>query len=182
MKNTLLLFLLALFGCVRIPDGVTAVKGFDVQRYLGTWYEIARLDHSFERGLVNVTATYSMNRDGSLRVVNRGFDPKLGRWKEAVGKAHFVSGADEGRLRVSLFGPFYGGYNIIGIDEKNYSYVLICGNSRDYLWILARQPELPDTVTESLVRQAKKLGFDTSALLFVQQKNSFGREKPGDDL
>ena len=114
-------------------------------------------------------------------MVNRGFDPKLGRWKEAVGKAYFVAGADEGRLKVSFFGPFYGGYNIIGIDERNYSYVLICGNSRDYLWILARQPQLPDAVTESLVQQAKRLGFATSALLFVQQKNSVGRANPGDD-
>ncbi len=181
MRVFLITLLLGLAGCARIPDGVTAVKGFDVQRYLGTWYEIARLDHSFERGLENVTATYSLGKDGSLRVVNRGFDPKLKRWKEAVGKANFVSGTDVGRLKVSFFGPIYSGYNIIGIDEQKYSYVLICGNSRDYLWILARQPELPRTVTDSLVQKAKGLGFDTGALMFVHQKNMVGHGNPGDD-
>lgn len=181
MRIILIALILGLAGCARIPDGVTAVKGFDVQRYLGTWYEIARLDHSFERGLENVTATYSLVKDGSLRVVNRGFDPKLKRWKEAVGKAYFVSGTDVGRLKVSFFGPFYSGYNIIGIDGQKYSYVLICGNSRDYLWILARQPELPRTVTDSLVQKAKSLGFDTGALMFVHQKNMVGHANPGDD-
>lgn len=132
MKRALWLLLFGVFGCVQIPQGVIAVKGFDVQRYLGTWYEIARLDHSFERGLINVTATYSLNEDGSLLVVNRGFDPKLNRWKEAKGRAHFVSGSDLGRLKVSFFRPFYGGYNIIDL-ERNYSYVLICGNNRSYL-------------------------------------------------
>jgi len=181
MKIIRLLLLLGLAGCVRIPDGVTPVKGFDVQRYLGTWYEIARLDHSFEKGLDNVTATYSLGKEGGLRVVNRGFDPKLKRWKEAVGKACFVAGPDVGRLKVSFFGPFYSGYNIIGIDEQKYSYVLICGNSRKYLWILARQPELPRAVLDPLLQKARALGFDTSALLFVQQNNIVGHANPSDD-
>lgn len=181
MKIIRLLLLLGLAGCARIPDGVTPVKGFDVQRYLGTWYEIARLDHSFERGLDNVTATYSLGKDGSLRIVNRGFDSKLKRWKEAVGNAYFVAGPDVGRLKVSFFRPFYSGYNIIGIDEQNYSYVLICGNSREYLWILARQPELLRTAKDLLIRKAKTLGFDTSALLFVHQKNIVGHANPSDD-
>lgn len=181
MKKTLFLLLFGLFGCAQIPDGVTAVKGFDVQRYMGTWYEIARLDHSFERGLVNVTATYSLNGDGSLRVVNRGFDPKLKRWKEAVGKAYFVSGSDRGRLKVSFFGPFYGGYNILEIDENNYSYALICGNSRSYLWILARRPELPEMVRATLTRKAKSLGFDTGSLIYVQQERTAEKEVPIED-
>jgi apolipoprotein D and lipocalin family protein len=170
MKRILCLILLGLCGCAQIPEGVIAVRGFDVQRYLGTWYEIARLDHSFERGLIKVTATYSLNDNGSLRVVNRGFDPKRNRWKEAVGRAHFVSRSDIGRLKVSFFWPFYGGYNIIDLDEQNYSYVLICGNSRSYLWILARQPELSETVMASLRQKAKMLGFDTDALIYVQQE------------
>jgi apolipoprotein D and lipocalin family protein len=179
MKRALFMLLFGLFGCVQIPEGVIAVKGFDVQRYLGTWYEVARLDHSFERGLIHVTATYSLNEDGSLRVVNRGFDPHLNRWKEAEGRAHFVSGSDIGRLKVSFFGPFYGGYNIIELDEHNYSHALVCGNSRSYLWILARQPELPEKVMASLTRQAKDLGFDTDALIYVQQKNMAGKQDPG---
>ena len=180
MKRVLCLLVLGLCGCAQIPKGVIAVKGFDVQRYLGTWYEIARLDHSFERGLINVTATYSLNEDGSLRVINRGFDPKLNRWRQAEGRAHFVSGSDIGRLKVSFFRPFYGGYNILELDERNYSYALICGNSRSYLWILAKQPKLPETVLASLTQKAKDLGFNTDALIYVQQKNMANKQDPGD--
>jgi apolipoprotein D and lipocalin family protein len=171
MKKVLCLLLFGLCGCAQIPKGVVAVEGFDVQRYLGTWYEIARLDHSFERGLINITATYRLNEDGSLRVVNRGFDYKLNRWKEAEGLGYFVSRSDIGRLRVSFFGPFYGGYNILEIDEHNYSYALVCGNSRSYLWILAREPELPERVMNSITQKAKDLGFDTDALIYVQHKD-----------
>jgi apolipoprotein D and lipocalin family protein len=172
LKKAFCLFLLGLFGCSQIPKGVTAVKGFDVQRYMGTWYEIARLDHSFEKGLINVTATYTLKEDGSLRVVNRGFNPKQNRWKEANGRAHFVSGSDLGRLKVSFFGPFYGGYNILEIEESNYSYALICGNNRSYLWILARQPKLSETVIASLTQKAKNLGFATDALIYVQKTDN----------
>jgi apolipoprotein D and lipocalin family protein len=170
MKRILCLILLGMCGCAQIPQGVSAVTGFDVQRYLGTWYEIARLDHSFERGLINVTATYSLNKNGSLRVVNRGFDPKQNKWKQAEGRAYFVSRPDIGRLKVSFFWPFYGGYNIIDLDKQNYSYVLICGNSRSYLWILAREQKLSETMITSLTQKAKKLGFNTDALIYVQQK------------
>jgi apolipoprotein D and lipocalin family protein len=174
IKKLLLLLLLSLFcltGCVGIPDGVVAVKGFDAQRYMGVWYEIARLDHSFERGLINVSATYSFNKDGSVKVINRGFDPERKIWKEAEGKAYFVEGPDVGRLKVSFFGPFYGGYNIIELDKQRYSYVLICGNDRHYLWILARQPVLDEAVKIELVQKAKKLGFNTDALIYVQHNN-----------
>jgi apolipoprotein D and lipocalin family protein len=179
MKRVLCLLLFALCGCAQIPKGVVAVERFDVQRYLGTWYEIARLDHSFERGLINITATYSLNEDGSLRVVNRGFDPKLNRWKEAEGRGYFVSRSDIGQLRVSFFGPFYGGYNILEIDEPNYSYAIICGNSRSYLWILARQPRLPETVMASLTQKAKNLGFDTDALIYVPQRDMPAKQDAG---
>lgn len=170
VKRALCLLLISLCGCARIPEGIIPVKGFDVHRYLGTWYEIARLDNSFERGLIYVTATYALNEDGSLRVINRGFDPKLNRWKEAQGRAYFVTEPDQGRLKVSFFRPFYGGYNILEIDDKNYSYALVCGNTRSYLWILARHPKLSETVTASLIQKAKKLGFETDELIFVEQK------------
>jgi apolipoprotein D and lipocalin family protein len=180
MKNALYVLLFVLCSCAHIPDGVVAIRGFDLQRYLGHWYEIARLDHSFERGLINVSATYSLAEDGSLRVVNRGFDPRQKRWKEAEGQGHFVSGTDEGRLKVSFFGPFYGGYNILDIDRRDYSYALVCGNSRSYLWILARQPRLPGEVVSSLTRKAKELGFDTDALIHVVQTlPSDGGAPPG---
>jgi len=170
MKNIGLCLLLGvLCGCVRIPPGTEAVTGFEVQRYLGTWYEIARLDHIFERGLTHVSAEYSLKPDGSLRVINRGFDPKQNRWKSVEGRASFVAGPGQGRLRVSFFRPFYGGYNILALDERDYGYALVCGNSRDYLWILARQPTLPKAVLDDLIQQAKSMGFNTDALIQVRQ-------------
>ena len=175
MKRAWYLFLLGLCGCVQIPEGLNAVRGFEVERYLGAWYEIARLDHSFERGLIQVNANYSLNEDGSLRVVNRGFDPKMNKWKQVTGRAYFVAEPDLGRLKVSFFWPFYGGYNILVLDESQYAYALVCGNSRDYLWILARQPVLPEPVLASLIKKAKDLGFDTEALIYVPQENPDGR-------
>jgi apolipoprotein D and lipocalin family protein len=179
MKKILCFLLFGLCGCAQIPKGLIAVKGFEVNRYLGTWYEIARLDHSFERGLINVTATYSLNMDGSLRVVNRGFDPKMNNWKEVTGRAYFVSQKDIGQFKVSFFRPFYGGYNILEIDEPNYSYALICGNSKSYLWILARQSKLSETVIASLTQKAKDLGFDAGALIYVEHKHTANKQDTG---
>jgi len=177
MKRSLFVLLLGLFGCSQIPEGVNAVKGFDAPRYLGTWYEIARLDHPFERGLVNVSATYSFKEDGSLRVVNRGFDPEKKVWKEAVGRARFYATPDLGQLQVSFFGPFYGGYNILELDETNYSYALVCGNSKSYLWILARQTELSPAILTSLTKKARDLGFDTASLIYVQQEKQGAKKE-----
>ena len=162
---------LGLFGCAGAPEGIVAVKGFDLYRYLGAWYEIARLDHSFERGLFNVTATYSLADDGTVRVLNRGYDPGRKRWKEATGKARFSSSPDIGQLKVSFFGPFYGGYNIIELDQAGYSYALVCGPSRAYLWILSREPKLEAAVQNRLVDKARELGFDTNKLVFVSQED-----------
>jgi len=111
-----LVFLLA--GCVGVPDGVKPVEKFQLERYLGKWYEIARLDHSFERGLSQVSAEYSLNAEGSVKVINRGFSDKDKKWKEAVGKAYFVKRPDQGFLKVSFFGPFYGSYIILELDHK----------------------------------------------------------------
>lgn len=167
MTRILFPLLVFLFGCVGIPDDVEPAKGFDVNRYLGKWYEIARLDHSFERGLEKVTAGYSLRGDGSIRVVNRGFNPESKAWKEAVGKAYFVGDPGTGRLKVSFFGPFYGGYNIIELDRKDYSYSLVCGPTKDYLWILAREPRLEGSVKAELIQKAKALGFNTDTLIMV---------------
>ena len=157
-------------GCTGLPDKVTPVSGFDVNRYLGTWYEIARLDHSFERGLEKITAHYSFREDGGLRVVNRGFDSKRGEWREAEGKAYFIDDPQTGRLKVSFFGPFYGGYNIIELDHDGYRYALVCGPDTSYLWILARQPDLDSKTVERLVARAASLGFDTRQLIYVNHQ------------
>jgi apolipoprotein D and lipocalin family protein len=171
-----LFFLTCLFisGCVGIPDNITAVNGFEVKRYLGTWYEIARLDHSFERGLSNVTATYSLRDDGGIDVLNKGFDRNAGKWKRAEGKGYFVSGSGVGRLKVSFFGPFYGGYNIIALDKENYSYSLICGLNRSYLWILGRDKELEQDTLGHLIELSKGLGFETDKLIFVDHADILG--------
>ena len=154
-------------GCAGTPDGTQPVTGFQLDRYLGTWYEVARLDHRFERGMSNVTANYSMRDDGGVRVVNRGYNVEKGEWDEATGKAYFVGDADVGHLKVSFFGPFYGGYNILELDKDNYQYALIAGPSRSYLWILARSPQLSEDVLSTLVNKAKDLNFPTDELIYV---------------
>jgi apolipoprotein D and lipocalin family protein len=155
-----------LSSCTGIPEGITPVNNFDVQRYLGTWYEIARLDHSFERGLEQVTANYSLNSDRSITVVNQGFDPEREQWKSATGKAKFVGQSDTGHLKVSFFGPFYGSYVIFHLEKDNYSHALVAGPSRKYFWILSRTPTLPTQQLETLVAIAKKNGFATDQLIY----------------
>jgi apolipoprotein D and lipocalin family protein len=167
LMPVLLLGLLS--GCVGIPANVKAVEGFDAKRYVGTWYEIARLENSFEKGLEKITATYSLREDGGLTVVNRGYDPVNGRWREATGKAYFVGAPTQGRLKVSFFGPFYGAYNIIRLDE-DYGWSLVCGKDYKYLWILSRTPQLPEPVIRQLVETAKGLGFKTDELVFVNHQ------------
>lgn len=168
-KNALA-FVVGLFtfnACANIPEGAVAVKPFDAERYLGKWYEVARFDFRFERGLNNTTATYSMNPDGSIRVLNQGFDYEKNVWKKAVGKAKFVTTSKEARLKVSFFGPFYGGYNVVALDSA-YQYALIAGSDLNYLWLLSRKPTMPEEVKQSYLELAKKIGFDTDALLWVE--------------
>ena len=158
-----------LAACQYAPSDIQPVRDFKVDQYVGTWYEIARLDHDFERGLEKVTATYSLRDDGGLKVVNRGFDPASKTWKEAVGKAYFVDDPTVGSLKVSFFGPFYGGYNIIELDKPYYNYVMICGPDRSYFWILSRTPQLPYPIKAQLLAKAKELGFATDKLIYVTQ-------------
>ena len=165
LKKFFLLVCVLLTACVGDADKYPTVTGFEVGRYLGTWYEIARFDHSFERDLDKVSADYSLREDGGLKVVNRGFDTKKQKWHEAIGKAYFVQAPDVARLKVSFFGPFYGAYNVIELDKKDYSYVLITGG-KDYLWILSRSPQLSPDVQAQLIAKAQSLGFDTSKLLY----------------
>jgi apolipoprotein D and lipocalin family protein len=156
-------------GCVGIPKGVQPVQNFKIKEYLGKWYEIARFDHSFERGLTRVTADYTLLEDGSVKVLNRGYSSKDNAWKEAEGKAFFVYGPDQGYLKVSFFGPFYGSYIVIELDHENYQYSLVCGPDKSYLWLLSRTPVITDGIKNMLLEKAEALGFDTSKLIFVNQ-------------
>jgi apolipoprotein D and lipocalin family protein len=163
----LVALVVVLGGCTGLPDGVRPVQGFDADRYLGTWYEIARLDHPFERGLTRVTATYSARDDGGIDVINRGYDAASGEWKEAQGKAYFVDAPDVGHLKVSFFGPFYGSYAVFELERDNYGYAFVSGYDTDYLWLLAREPAVSDTVLARFKETASGLGFDTNALILV---------------
>lgn len=149
------------------PDGIEPVTGFEVKRYMGRWYEVARLDHRFERGMEQVTADYTLQPDGTVAVVNRGFETADGQWREARGKARFAGDPAVGALEVSFFGPFYGGYNIVDLDPA-YQHALIAGPNRSYLWILSRTPRPPRAEVERLVGRAASLGFDTQALIYVK--------------
>ncbi len=159
-----------MFGKLGIPDGMTAVTGFDVNRYTGTWYEIARLDHGFEKGLTHVTAEFTPKDDGGLKVINKGFDTKSQRWQTSEAKAYFLDTPDIGRLKVSFFGPFYGSYNIIDLDQQNYSWALVTGPSTHFLWLLARTRTVDNTVMQRLIDKAKTLGFKLEKLVYVDQK------------
>jgi apolipoprotein D and lipocalin family protein len=164
----LALALLLLAGCASPPKGVTPVTGFDLDRYLGTWYEIARLDHRFERGLTHVTATYSLREDGTVRVFNRGFDTANQEWSSIEGSAVSVEEPDVAALKVTFFAPFYGGYFVIELDE-DYQHALVSGPTRNYLWILARTPDLDEATYTSLVDQARDLGYAVDDLIRVEQ-------------
>lgn len=160
---------LSLVGCTGIPDGLEPVRGFETQRYLGTWYEIARLDHRFERGLEDVSATYSMRDDGGIRVENRGYDPAKEEWRDARGKAYLQGDPTVGSLEVSFFGPFYGGYHVIALDEKEYRWAIVAGPDRSYLWFLARERTISRERKDAMVAFAKSKGFDVDALEWVKQ-------------
>ena len=165
----LLVLLLGLAGCATAPPaGLTPVTPFDVNRYAGKWYEIARMDHSFERGLSDVSARYTVQPDGSVQVINRGFDVSRQAWKEAVGKALFTGDASRGALKVSFFGPFYGGYNVIALDP-DYRWSLVVGPDLGYVWILARDKQLTPEVREQVLAQARKAGIDVDRLIWVDQ-------------
>ncbi len=157
-------------ACVGVPEDITVVQNFQLERYLGRWYEIARLDHSFERGLSRVTADYSLRDDGGIRVINRGFNAQEQQWAEAEGRGYFVDKPDKGQLKVSFFGPFYGAYNIIDLDKEDYAWSLVAGPNRDYLWILSRKPVLPAGIQSRLIETAAALGFATDELIFVQHE------------
>ncbi|RVU86654.1 lipocalin [Leucothrix sargassi] len=171
MKKIMLIVAAAfLSACTGMPAGVTPVKDFELNRYLGTWYEVARLDHSFERGLEKVSAQYSLNPNGSVKVVNRGYSPAKKKWNEAVGKAKFVQDPTTGHLKVSFFGPFYGSYVVFELDKQGYEYAFVSGPDLSYLWLLSRKKTVSPEIKARFLEQAKEIGFDTAKLIFVKQE------------
>jgi apolipoprotein D and lipocalin family protein len=169
-KALLIISVLLLAGCLGMPESVKPVTGFELNKYLGKWYEIARLDHSFEQGLSQVSAEYSVKDDGGVLVINRGFSEAENKWQEAEGKAYFVNAETEGYLKVSFFGPFYGSYVIFELDHKNYQYAFISGPNLDYLWLLSRTATVEPQVIEKFIAMSKARGFNTENLIYVQQK------------
>lgn len=149
------------------PKGVQPISGFDASRYLGKWYEVARLENRFERGLEQVTATYGARSDGgsasSTAVMTRSKNAGM-----SDGKAYFTGAPTTAALKVSFFGPFYGGYNVIRLDD-DYQYALVSGPNRDYLWILSRTPTIPAAVKQDYLNTARELGFDVDRLVWIRQ-------------
>ena len=170
MRLLSIIFLCAvLSGCLSSPQNVAPVDGFELNKYLGKWYEIARLDHSFERGLDNVTAEYTLRDDGGVRVINKGFSTAENKWKEAEGKAYFVSDPQLGYLKVSFFGPFYGAYIVFELDKEDYQYTFVTSYDKSYLWLLARTPTVSDEVLNRFIQKSGELGFATDKLIFPKQ-------------
>ncbi len=156
-------------NCTGIPKGVTPVKEVKTEKYLGKWYEIARFDHSFEKGLSKVSAEYSLLDDGGLKVVNRGYKAAESKWSEAEGKAYFMGNDGKGHLKVSFFGPFYSSYVVFGLDDKDYQWSYVTGYNKDYLWFLSRTPTVSAEQKKAFIEKAKGLGYDTDKLIFVEQ-------------
>ena len=170
-KNLLYLFIisvsmLGLFSCATIPKNATAVTSFDKEKYLGKWYEFARFDFKFEKNLNNTTAEYSLNENGTIKVVNRGYNTVNNQWQQSIGKAKFVKNDSIAMLKVSFFGPFYGGYNVLAIDT-DYKYALVAGGSLKYLWILSRETSIPEETKVKYLEIAENIGFETSNLLWI---------------
>lgn len=146
-----------------------SVTDFELDKYLGTWYEVARMDHSFERGMSHVTATYTLGEDDRVNVLNKGYVKEKSKWKEANGHAKYKGASSTGAFKVTFFWPFYGGYHIVELAE-DYSYALVAGDSEKYLWILSRTPQISEDVWQLLIGRASELGYTTSDLILVDHE------------
>lgn len=168
-----------LTSCSSMPKAAKPVQNFDITRYLGTWYEIARFDFRFEKNLDNTSAQYSMDKKGNVNVLNSGYNFKKKEWSKAEGVAKFRGDKNTAALKVSFFGPFYSGYNVVALDD-NYQYALVAGKNLDYLWILSREKSIPEKVKADYLDIAKSIGYDTSGLIWVAHDktgNPFLHEK-----
>ncbi|MCO4797683.1 MAG: lipocalin family protein [Colwelliaceae bacterium] len=161
------LVLFVITSCTGIPEGIKPVKNFDVTKYQGKWFEIARLDHSFERGLEKITAQYTIKPDDNVEVINQGFSTIDNEWDKAIGNAKFVNKKDEGHLKVSFFGPFYGSYVIFYLDD-DYQHAFVSGPNTNYLWLLSRKPNPPTELIDKFIQMSGDKGFDITKLIFVK--------------
>ena len=152
---------------VKVPDYVEPVKNFDAKDYEGKWYEIARFDFKYEKDMNQVTAQYTLQEDGSIEVINRGYDYIKNEWKEKKGKAKFNGPEDQGALKVSFFGPFYAGYNVV-MMEPDYQTALVFGEKRDYIWFLSRKPTLSEETKQKFIDKAKEAGYDLNRLVWTE--------------
>jgi len=168
--------LLILTACAGSSVNAVAVTGFDSEKYLGTWYEVARLDHSFERDLSHVSATYTRREDGKITVLNQGYKASSQKTKTAIGKAKFAAESTTGHLQVSFFGPFYGDYIIFDLDKTAYSRAYISGGTDNYLWLLSRTPTVTESVRQDFITKSEALGHDTGDLIWVNQSSSKTQE------
>jgi apolipoprotein D and lipocalin family protein len=173
MNKYFLIFLLSslVLSCTSIPEGIKPVTGFEKERYLGTWYEIARLDHPFERDLERISATYDLREDGGIAVLNKGYNTKEKKWTEAKGKAYFVTDDQTGHLKVSFFGPFYASYVIAELDQEGYQWAMVTGPDTDFLWLLSRNPTMQPAVIDQLKQKAKEAGFNVDSLIYVNHNS-----------
>ena len=161
------IFIMGFYSCSTLPKGATAIETFDKEKYLGKWYEIARLDFKYERNLNNTTAEYSLNENGAIKVDNNGYNTKEEKWTQSIGIAKFVGDENIGMLKVSFFRPFYGGYNVIAVDPE-YKYALVAGSSLKYLWLLSRDTAMSDEIKSKYLKIAEDIGYTTSDLIWVE--------------
>ncbi|WP_426478429.1 lipocalin family protein [Chryseobacterium sp. CBSDS_008] len=182
MKNKIIFTVIMTFGwisllvsCSSMPEKAEPVKNFNINKYLGTWYEIARFDYRFEKDLDNAMAQYSLNSDGSVHVVNSGYHVKKNKWVSAEGTAKFREDKNTAALKVSFFGPFYAGYNVVALED--YKYALVAGKNLEYLWILSREKSIPENIKDCFIGKAREIGYDTSKLIWVSQDKKSPFEK-----
>ena len=161
---------LLMTGC-RSTSNLEVVSDFEIERYLGVWYEAARLPHGFEKNLSSVSAHYAFNDNGTIKVLNRGFNDETQQWEEIEGVARLRGSGGKGWLKVSFFKPFYASYKVIYLND-DYTQAIVTGPSYGFLWILVRDPALPNTAIESLVYRAGAFGFDTEKLILVDQSKN----------
>ena len=164
-----ILGLLIFSSCsVKIPEGATAVNNFEKVKYLGKWYEIARLDFKWEKNMEQVTAEYSLKDNGHIKVDNKGYNYVKKEWKQSIGEARFVEDEKTSRLKVSFFKPFWAGYNVIDL-AGDYQYALVVGDDLDNMWILSREKTIPEDIKQRFLTKARSLGYKTEELVWTKQ-------------
>ena len=152
------------------PSHVEPLSDFKLESYLGTWHEIARIENSIEEGLSNVTASYYLKKNGTIKVINKGFNDEDGEWEEAEGRAYFNSEENIAHLDVTFFWPFYVDYIVFQFEDSENGYAFVTSDSTDYLWLLAREPTVDEELIERFLKLAKKMNFNTDELIFVSQE------------